>query len=412
MAPTADLTIVGGAGHVGVPLALTFARSGLTVNIHDQNHKALDQLAAGVSPFIEDGAQVLLASALKEHKLIFTSVPCNISTPGPVIITIGTPVDPWGEPLKDVPLDCVKSIEPELKDGQLLVLRSTVYPGTTQRIHDFLQSKGRNIHVAFCPERILQGHAINELTTIPQIISGTTDKALSEARKLFERIAPEVLFLEPLEAELAKLYHNAHRYIEFAVANQFYLISQAAGVDHGRILRQMKYHYPRAATMASPGFTGGPCLPKDAAQLLDYATYGLKMGCGLLGSAYNINQSQMVWEVFDRLEKTYGADGVKKLKVGLLGAAFKAESDDPRGSLAYGIKHDLEPLVAAVYMTDPYVTTDPELRSFEYVIEESDVLVLCTPHEYYVNQSWSLQTAFDHLPVIDVWGYLLNAEKI
>src|SRR6202161_2818022 len=126
---TADLTVIGGAGHVGIPLVLSFAAKGLTVNVNDLNRTNLIALKSGRLPFIEYGAEDLLTAALRDHRLIFTSTPDAISKSGPVIVTIGTPVDEFLNPERDVVLNCLDSLLPYLSDGQLLILRSTLYPG-------------------------------------------------------------------------------------------------------------------------------------------------------------------------------------------------------------------------------------------------------------------------------------------
>jgi UDP-N-acetyl-D-mannosaminuronic acid dehydrogenase len=186
----ADLTIVGGAGHVGIPLVLAFADAGYRVNVHDVNREALETLRSGRLPFIEHGGEALLLSALKRNRLVFTSSPADIVATGPVIVTIGTPIDEFLNPVREVVQECIDGLLPYLADGQLLVLRSTVFPGTTDWLDGYLRRKSRDLKVAFCPERMVQGHGISELKETPQIISGTTPAAEEAAAKLFSAIAP------------------------------------------------------------------------------------------------------------------------------------------------------------------------------------------------------------------------------
>jgi len=232
----ADVTVVGGAGHVGVPLVLALADVGLRVNVNDLNKNGLDTLEAGRLPFVEHGADSVLSRALINKCLVFTHSPDRISTGGPVIITIGTPVDEFLNPIRKLVQGCIDALLPSLADGQLIVLRSTVFPGTTDWLASYLQANGRKLKMAFCPERVVQGYGLKELREMPQIVSGTTPEAEREAANLFERIAPEVVVLSPIEAELGKLFANAYRYIEFAVTNEFYLIAKSAGVDYQRVL--------------------------------------------------------------------------------------------------------------------------------------------------------------------------------
>jgi UDP-N-acetyl-D-mannosaminuronic acid dehydrogenase len=394
----ADLTVVGGAGHVGIPLVLSFAAKGLTVNVNDLNLDNLTALKAGRLPFIEYGAEDLLAVALRDNKLIFTSTPDAISKSGPVIVTIGTPVDEFLNPERRVILDCIDGLLPHISDGQLVVLRSTLYPGTTESISAHLKRKNRDLHVAFCPERIVQGYGIAELSRMPQIVSGTTPQAAEEATALFSIISPEIVTLDPIEAEFAKLFGNAYRYIEFAVTNQFYLIAQSAGVDYQRILKAMKYNYPRAKNIPKPGYAAGPCLMKDTMQLTAFARNEFTLG----NAAMLVNEGLPLHVIGD-LRRRYD---LGKMTVGLLGMAFKSEIDDVRASLSYKFKKILSGFAYEVLTTDPFVTVDPDLLPLDEVIARSDILILCTPHNSY--KSADLKGK----PVVDVWGLLENANLI
>ena len=234
-----DVTIVGGAGHVGLPLSIAFANRGLKVLIVDINKHALETIAKGRMPFIEHNGSVELNRALASGNLKLASQPSDMMGTGVVIVTIGTPVDEFLNPVHGAIKDCVNQFLPHVKDGQLLILRSTVYPGTTEWVQRYLSSMGRNIKVAFCLERVVQGQALREMHELPQIVAGATPEAEEEAARLFGQIARGIIRCEPKEAELAKLFCNAYRYIEFAAANQFYMIAHAAGVNYRNVYRAM-----------------------------------------------------------------------------------------------------------------------------------------------------------------------------
>jgi UDP-N-acetyl-D-mannosaminuronic acid dehydrogenase len=394
----ADITVVGGAGHVGIPLVLAFAEAGMTVNINDLNEATLATLKSGKLPFIEHGAAPLLTKALADNRLIFSSSPDTISRSGPVIVTIGTPVDEFLNPVQAPVQRCIDDLLPHLSDDQLLVLRSTVYPGTTDWLHDYLARLGRKNKIAFCPERVVQGYGIKELREMPQIISGTTPEAISEAADLFRRIAPEMVVVKPLEAEFAKLFNNAYRYIEFAATNQFYMIAKSAGVDYQAIMKAMKHNYPRAKSFPGPGFSAGPCLFKDTMQLAAYA----RNQFGLGHAAVQVNEG-LVLQLVDDLRRAYDISG---MTIGLLGMAFKAEIDDTRASLSYKLKRTLQMTARNVLTTDPFVTTDPAILPLDQVVENSDILILCTPHSAYKDADLKGK------PVVDVWGFLTNANVV
>ena len=394
----ADITVVGGGGHVGIPLVLAFAEAGMTVNVNDLNEAVLASLRSGKLPFIEHGAAPLLSKALANNRLIFSSSPATISSSGPVIITIGTPVDEFLNPVQKAVQDCIDALLPYLKDGQLLVLRSTVYPGTTAWLDSYLKRLGRNLKIAFCPERVVQGNGIKELGAMPQIVSGMSKEAEEEAVALFHKIAPELVVIKPLEAEFAKLFSNAYRYIEFAATNQFYMIAKSAGADYHAIIQAMKHNYPRLKTLPRPGFAAGPCLFKDTMQLAAFA----RNQFGLGQAAMQVNEG-LVLHLVDDLKRAYD---VSTMTIGLLGMAFKAEIDDTRASLSYKLKRALQMSAREVLTTDPFVTTDSSLLPLDQVIARSDLLILCTPHSAYADAD------LNGKPVVDVWGFLKNANVV
>ena len=156
---------------------------------------------------------------------------------------------------------------PYLSQEKLVVLRSTLYPGVIEIVDQVLTNTLGTCKLAFCPERIVQGKGIEEIFKLPQIVSANSQQAEDEAAKLFETIAPKVIRLAPKEAEVAKLMTNAWRYLEFAIANQFYMMTEAQGLDFYKIFNALTEDYPRAKHYARPGFTAGPCLFKDTMQL-------------------------------------------------------------------------------------------------------------------------------------------------
>jgi len=197
--------------------------------------------------------------------------------------------------------------------------------------------------------------------------------------------------LAPIEAELAKVFTNAYRYIQFAVTNQFYMIASAAKLDYYRILDGMKRNYPRSKHFPLAGFAAGPCLFKDTMQLASF--YRNQFGLGFQAMLVNEGMPQFI---VDRLDAVNPLD---QMTVGLLGMAFKAESDDPRFSLSYKLKKILTFRAKAVLTTDPYVKSDPALLGLDEVIRRSDVLILCVPHNAYRGLN------LEHKIVVDIWNF-------
>ena len=392
----ADLCVVGGAGHVGLPLAIVFASKGLNVLAYDINESVFGDIRGGRMPFMEEGGDALLQRVLKDGRLTLGSNAAGVADADTVIITIGTPVDEFMNP--DTMKQCVDGLLPHLSDRQLIVLRSTVYAGTTQWLDKYLRSRGKKPRIAFCPERVVQGHMIDELQKLPQIVSGTTPEAEEAAARLFETVAPEIVRLSPLEAEFAKLFNNAYRYIQFAITNQFFMIANTAGLDYARILAGMKKDYPRAADIPGAGFAAGPCLYKDTMQLAASMDSRFTLG----NAAVAINEG-LVWYLVGEMRKKYD---LEKMTVGLLGMAFKANSDDTRASLSYKLKRTLSFYAKEVLTTDPHVTTDASLKSLDEVIGKSDLLVLCAPHAAYRELDLKGKS------VIDIWGFFGQGARV
>src|SRR5581483_11410643 len=310
-----DICVVGGAGHVGLPLALVFARAGQRVLIFDLNQAAMETIRRGVMPFVEYGAEPLLAAALRDDRLGFTSEAADLARAGTVIVAVGTPVDEYLNPKLRALLDVFRNIRPHLHPDQTIVIRSTVFPRTCRSVRRLLAQNGGEWHVAYCPERIAQGYAIRELDELPQIVSGCTPAAAARASALFRLVAPQVIELDVEEAELAKLFTNAWRYIQFAAANQFYMIAQGIGVDFNRVRKAMVDGYGRAASLPSAGFAAGPCLLKDTMQLAAFNANSFSLGY----AAMAINEGLPAFHV-EMLKQRHR---LEETRVGILGMAFK-----------------------------------------------------------------------------------------
>ena len=385
-----DIVVLGGGGHVGLPLSLAFAQAGLRVGIYDTNQATLDRIAAGEMPFMEAGADELLREMLPTGRLEFGTSGAMIARTMCLVVVIGTPVDEFLGPSMTIFEKAVDQIAPHLRDGALVALRSTVYPGTTAYVAQHLEERGCRVDVAFCPERIAEGHALEELHTLPQIIGADTDEAADRAANLFGVLATRTIRTTTKEAELTKLFTNTWRYMKFAVANQFFMIADQAGVDYSNVLRAIREDYPRAADLPGPGFAAGPCLFKDTMQLAAYTSDHFPLG----QAAMQVNEGLPAY-IVSALERRYG--GLAGKHIGILGMAFKAESDDARASLSYKLRKLLAWSGAHVLATDPYVADD-RLVPLEKVLAESDILILGAPHKPYRGLEVGGKD------VVDVWG--------
>ncbi|MET8835606.1 nucleotide sugar dehydrogenase [Micromonospora sp. NPDC004540] len=383
-----DAVIIGGCGRVGLPLGIALASRGLTVALYDINEAAVAAVNNGVMPFAEEGADRLLAEATRAGRLAATTDPASVGTAENLIVVVGTPVDEHLNPdLGAVPRALERCAE-HLAPGQLIILRSTVYPGVTGLVEKLLRDKGIHADVAFCPERIAEGKALTELFDLPQIVAARTSDVSQRAEKFFRNLTGQIVPLAPEEAELAKLFTNTWRYIKFATANQFWMMANDFGLDYARIRHAITFDYPRAADVPMPGFAAGPCLLKDTMQLAAFNKNNFVLG----HAAMLINEGLPLYLV-SRLEDRFD---LASSTVGVLGMAFKAGSDDPRESLAYKLRKILTLKAKSVLCTDPYVVDDRFVPLTD-VLAAADVLVIAAPHADYAR----LDT---ERPVIDMWG--------
>ena len=304
-------------------------------------------------PFHEDDADALLLQTIQSGLLKATTDQAVLEDASAILVTIGTPVDEYLDPSVGEFDRSMTELLRRVRPGQLLILRSTVFPGVTDRLARQLEQQGRaDVDLAYCPERIVQGQSLVELERLPQLIGGTTQRAADRAAALFRLICPKVIFLKPVEAELAKLFCNAWRYINFAISNQFWVIANQFEGDFQRIQHALREDYPRMQSMARPGFAAGPCLLKDTMQLGAF-----NHGSFVLGQAAMMINEGLPYLLVQDIKRSYP---LNEMTVGLLGMAFKPNSDDPRSSLSYKLRKVLLLECKRVLCTDPLVP-DPEL---------------------------------------------------
>src|SRR5208283_3491757 len=370
-----DVCIVGGLGHVGLPLGISLADAGEKVVLYDINQKAIDTVIAGKMPFIESGAEEVLKKVLGS-RLFISSDKLVITKSRFVVIVIGTPVDEHLNPKFTIFKKFFDEIADLLKDDQHVILRSTVFPGTTEKIKKDLEARGKSTKVSFCPERIAQGKAMEELRKLPQIVASFDDVSSQEAGELFGVLTKDIIFLSPTEAELAKLFTNVWRYIQFAISNQFYQIATQQGFDFYKIYDAITYKYPRAQSFPTAGFTAGPCLFKDTMQLAAYSNNNF-----FLGHASMLINEGLPNFIVQRLRDKYV---LQDKVVGVLGMAFKANNDDARESLSFKLKKILEVEAKRVLCSDVYINSAEFMRP-EDLVKASDIIILATPHKEYAD---------------------------
>lgn len=385
-----------GIGRVGLPFALVLADSGFRVTGIDIDPHLVELVNSKKAPFMEHGLERHLDRFVGDG-FEATSDLEAVTEVDYVVITVGTPVDENLNPVLDELLRVVEAIAPRLRRGQTIVLRSTMSPGTTERVAKYVEAitglkVGRDVFVAACPERIAEGRAFIELKTIPQIVGGIDSASTEAARKLFDAVGVQTLSTDALSAEITKLFTNMYRYIQFAVANEFFMIAEHYRRSYAEIRDLVNVGYPRGG-LAGAGFAAGPCLFKDGFFLLDAVPY-----TELITNSWRINENLPNFLV-RQLSSRVPLEGSR---VAILGMAFKADVDDTRQSLSFRLLKLLRSQGCEVVVHDPYVPGMAE-HDLGWIADHSDVVIVAVPHEPYRRALRASLTEKSVL-VCDVWG--------
>jgi len=392
-----------GLGRVGLPFALFLAHRGATVQGIDSNATVVEALRAGRMPFREDGGQEALSAHLGKRFFPGTELAAlrEVET---IIITLGTPVDDFNNPVFLPIENLLRAALPHMRAGQLLVLRSTVAPGATEHLGRLIERStafriGRDLFLAFCPERIAEGKSFSELPEVPQIVGGVEPSSSERAAAFFRLVTPTILTVDARSAELSKLFCNMYRYIDFAVANEFMMIAAQHGRDIYPILDAVNTGYKRGGLKA-PGLTGGPCLYKDGFFLTGKIPYN-----ELIASAWKIHETVPAYLV-DQVRAFKPIDGGK---AAILGLAFKKNIDDTRNSLAYKLRKILLTEGAEVHLHDPLIPSEP----LDEALRDADFVFFAMNHDAYAEltpEALRERTRPDAV-VCDIWN-LLGTGKV
>lgn len=384
----ADIIIIGGAGHIGLPLGILFANKGKSVILYDKNKKNIDLINNSKMPFMEIGGEKLLKKNKK--RIIATSKKEFINHAKSVIVCIGTPVKKSKPDLKFF-FKMFKEVKHLLNHKKPLIIRSSIYPGICLKVQKYLGNNFQNI--SYCPERVVQGKSIEELHKLPQIVSGVSDHAIKSASSLFKLICDKIIVTSVLEAELIKLFSNAWRYINFSASNQFYMICEKYNINFHKLRLNMIDGYERNQSMPKAGFAAGPCLYKDTAQLNVFLKNQFTLG--KTATAINQNFPKFIYKkILDRYKK-----GIIKKNIGILGMAFKSDIDDIRDSLSIDLWKFLKSKKLKVFISDEFVNMKNIIKSNE-LIKKSDIIILGAPHSAYKKLKIPKNKY-----LIDTWGF-------
>ena len=366
-----DIAIIGGAGHIGLPLGILLANKKKNIILYDKDKYNIQKINNLSMPFMEEGGNILLK---KNKKRIFaTSDKRYLSSAKIIIVCIGTPVKN-SKPDLAFFFKMFREVKQYLNPNNVLIIRSSIYPGTCLKIQKYLGKDFQDI--SYCPERVVQGKSILELHKLPQIISGTSNKSIKVSKKLFRIICKKVIVTSILEAELIKLFSNAWRYINFSIANEFYSICEKNEINFTKLRNNMIDGYDRNKSIPKAGFAAGPCLYKDTSQLNSFLKNSFTLG----KAAIKINQG-FPELIYKKLKKKFGLK-LKTKKIGILGVAFKSDIDDIRDSLSIDLYKFLQNKGLKVNISDDFVKLKKIINKNK-LIGISDIIILGVPHSNY-----------------------------
>lgn len=386
-----------GMGRIGLPLALSFSSRGVKVFGVEKNESTLKLLKEKRLPFYEVGLQEALeksqGSIFFESYDSFSFDQCPI-----IIIAVGTPLNENFMPNMSSIEDVVKSICRTSKNDSIVILRSTLVPGTTEKIiQPLIRRLRKSLHVAVCPERIVEGNAMKEIATLPEIVGADDEETGNLVRELFLLLgeSKKITITNSKTAEAAKIFNNVYRYVTFALANEFALVSEKMGIDAREAIELANRAYPRGP-IPMPGPAAGPCLRKDGFFLPNMSTNSLTR------IAWSLNESITV-HIIETIENAYG--NIYGKKIGVLGKTYKANVDDIRDSLAIKLIEELKIKKGAeVISYDPYTTNFSTLQD----VLDSEILILAVNHSAFNNMN---EDVLKNVKLIyDVWGQLSHLD--
>ena len=372
MSTKRNISIIGGAGHIGFPLGLILGSKGFKVSLIDKNKNNIKKINNGEVPFLEENSKKLLTDMKKKKRIYATDQINEISKSKYIIICISTPITNQLNPNLKLFINFFHQLKKKIKKDQIVIIRSSIYPGICEKVYKIIEKKCKNL--SYCPERIVQGKSIVELPKLPQLVSGKSKKAILESGKLFKTICKKIIYTEVIEAELIKLFSNAYRYINFAISNQFYMICQNQNLNFFKIRNIMREGYMRNANIPESGFTAGPCLLKDTMQLSSFYNHTFRLG----HAAMSVNEGIPKF-IIKKLQKKFD---LRKKTVGVLGLTFKAETDDIRDSLSIKLVKLLELKKIKTLQSDEFYKNKKNISKND-LVKKSDIIILATPHKAY-----------------------------
>lgn len=414
-----------GLGHIGLPLLAVFAKAKNFVIGLDINQKRLEHLK---KTFKADFYEPYLNDILKKfkEKIEFTDnysylmKECNS-----IIIVVGTSLLTDDLPNFNDLDKVIDSISKHLRPGQVIILKSTVLPGVTREIARKLEKitrlkAGLDFYLAFCPERVIEGKVIEELSTLPKITGGINQKSSDKVAKILKKLGGKIIKVSsPEVAELCKLLDNTYRVANIAFSNEIGLICEKIGVDSYEVVKTANKFYDRTNLFLPSLGAGGPCLSKDP-QVLSYFAKKNKIHSDIINTCIKGNKYSTL-RVADIVIGFLKENKIKKPVISLIGLAFKGrpETDDIRNSPAVDIKGALEGKIKNINFQyyDPLVKNffdKKTAKNLKEAIKNSNVVMFLTNHRKLMNidAGFIVKNSGRPLLIIDCWHNLKNLNNI
>ena len=368
--PKSDVSVVGGAGHIGLPLSCYIASKGHKVTIVDTNEDVLNNLKNDDLPFSEVNLEEYWKLA-KNNNIELSSKNQSIENSDFIVITLGSSSE-----IEDIKIfdslinDVLENARPESK----IILRSTINIETIETIETNELFIEKDLKLAYCPERIAEGMSLEELPTMPQIIGVKNDEDYQIFHNFFDSINISSKKTTFKNAVFLKLFTNTYRYAEFSLVNEFYNIAKEQLIDFDDITSLAKDNYPRLKNLPSKGFVGGPCLIKDTKTFIkEYDENNV-----LLTSIQNVND-KFFENIFNECLEMFENKTLIQL-----GLSFKPNSDDLRSSLSLRFYFYLIENGFKVFPVDKFVKSENiKFYEFEEVEDLTNNILIATYHDYF-----------------------------
>jgi UDP-N-acetyl-D-mannosaminuronic acid dehydrogenase len=409
-----------GMGYVGIPVAALLAdQEGVDVTgIQRRSQRSgwkIDVLNAGKSPIEgeEPGLDDLIRRIVKKGSFRVTDDFSVIKDMGTVLIDVQTPTDGTGHMPRYLSLKEVsRQVGTYMKKGTLVVIESTVAPGTTEFVvQPILERKsglkaGRDFHLAYSYERLMPGRLLDYITNLPRIVGGVNRKSCDKAVKMYKKIVKaKILYTDILTAETSKTIENAYRDVNIAFANETAMVCESLGIDVYEVRELINSRAERHMHLPGIG-VGGHCLPKDT-WLLNYGVkkYGkFPINPEFVQLARKINDFMPI-HATKMIKEALASKKIalRNAKIALLGVAYLEDSDDVRNTPAYDLIRELEAYGAEVVAHDPYVRTFPEAelsRDMDHVVKGADCVVISTKHKPYLSLDLKKLKSLMRTPII------------